>query len=76
MIISTKMLKKMVVSKDAVVRVSQVSYQIFFQCTHKIQFIAFLQSQNTIHCFFAVTKYNAFLLNNLTKRRFCSLKTH
>jgi hypothetical protein len=60
----------------AVVRVSPVSYQTFFQCTHKIQFISFSQSQNTIHCFFAVTKYNVFLFNNLTKRHFCSLKTH
>ena len=42
----------------AVVRVSPVSYQTFFQCTHKIQFIAFSQSQNIMFSC-SITSQNA-----------------
>ena len=56
---------------DAVVRVSEPTPLL-----GKLQNIFSVHSQNTRYCFFAVTKYNAFLFNNLTKRCFCNLKTH
>jgi hypothetical protein len=77
--------------QDAVVRVSLptcwVSYNFFFSALTKYTLLLFLQShnitpscsitlQNDFIAFFAVTKYNAFLFNKLTKSRFCSLKTH
>ena len=57
--------------QDAVVRVSEPTPVL-----GKLQNIFSVHSQNTLYCFFAVTKYNAFLFNNLTKRSFCNLKTH